>query len=174
MRKILLQIVAFPLLALLSACAAKRGPQYSLVDSNSFPQGKAGIIREGEFKVSVKSAGEEVEDFQTSLVHRIVLSEEIRKLSAAELPFELSLQRDFSGGLQGIKVGDKSGQEKASLAVIGLLDRDVITAIGRNMAKDVSQLSAFLKVLPHLSQEESSMTLLRRGQPHKVIFLKEK
>lgn len=127
------------------------------------------IQRRGAFEVKVKSNGKEVKDFQQDLVHRKELSRgvlaELQDYSKkAEITFP---HKDANGNFQGLKV--KKATPPNVLSALGLLAGDVVTAFGMKRVEPDMSFMEFLLSLDAL--DDSSITLLRKGQAHKVLYL---
>ncbi len=127
--------------------------------------------RTGEFKVSVSTDGEDVSNFKTPLVHRVsVTPQELRRYLSAErnalvLPFQARKVRDLKGGVKGIRVVKIISGKRTAL---GLLENDLLTAVGR---KHLSGLQDLGKLFSQLQTEkQASLTLEREGKPHKILY----
>ena len=145
---------AFTLLVCLAACTARTD--------------RIQVAPEHKFAVSVKANGEQVKNFNTSLVHRIVLTPAqiqpfARKKSA--LPFELNVEKDGYGKVKGLRV---VGGNPANMKNLGIQPRDIITAVGKKWVKTPAD---FLLLFTELDQyKEATLTLDRAENPHKILY----
>lgn len=126
------------------------------------------IERSGHFEVKVKANGKEQRNLQETLIHRRDLdAETLSAVQSFSQRTEIAEPRkDRQGGLYGLKV--KKGLPPPVTQALGLEAGDIVTAFG---AKRVEADMSFMEYLLSLGAlEESSVTLLRRGVPHKVLY----
>lgn len=129
-------------------------------------------IERSSMKVTVKSSGVEVKDFNKELVERRLLSaEQINNIlrfypHRLVLPFEMIKELDSRGGIRGLKISKVLIPSEA--LSLGLYMNDILTAFGKKLAYSPNDFSAFLVELSSFGQ--SSITLERSGKPHKIIY----
>ena len=124
--------------------------------------------RSGGFEVKVKANGHEVKNFEQDLIHRITLSREVlAELQHYSRVEEIAIPgKDGRGTFQGLKV--RKAVPPNILQNLGLQSGDVVTAFGiRNVQSDMSFME-FLLSLDAL--DDSSLTFIRKGQAHKVLY----
>lgn len=127
--------------------------------------------RSGEFKVSVSTDGEQVSNFRTPLVHRVSVSpRELRAYlsedrQALVLPFQARRVRDLKGGVKGIRVVKILSGKRSAL---GLIQNDLLTAVGRQHLSGLQDLGTLFTVLR--TEKQASLTLEREGKPHKILY----
>ena len=132
--------------------------------------------REGDFKVSVASNGKAVSNFNEQLVHRVTLSPaELKKVFVKppkdiRLPFTAQKIFDGRGGIKGVKVTNFRANGGSSS--FGLEENDIVTAFGRNHAKSPSDFWLLYQEL--MKESTATVTLERKGQPHKILFFSGK
>lgn len=134
---------------------------------------RATIQREGEgFKVSVQSQGKNIVDFHLPLVHRVALSRKEIDRVVGSPPPKLSEDRDSHGGVVGLRVVD----DPVGISLIdylGLERGDIITAFGKEKPERWSDFTKMLTALierPPTDTNPTTLTLIRRGQPNKVLY----
>ena len=121
--------------------------------------------------VSVLSDGKQVKDFSTTLVHHVELSlTEYRNITASwpkqlNLPFEAAMEFDRRGKPMGLRIANIRGNAGSAL---GLLNKDIITAIGLSCPTGPRDLWAVFDELR--TQRKASITLERAGRPHKIFY----
>lgn len=127
--------------------------------------------RRGRFRVSVESNGKPVADFNDKLVHRVELQpREVQRLfpkgrATPNLPFKAKKVFDSRGSVRGLKI---TGIKGAPAPSFGLVENDLVTAVGRRQAKSPD---AFMQLFQDLEKDkQSSLTLERSGKPHKILF----
>jgi len=127
------------------------------------------IEEQGGFRVSVKSNGREVKDFESDLVHHVLLNSgkvaeaktELRAVSAQDAV-------DQFGKRYGFRISGSSD-------TLGLRPRDIVTATGKKSAPTLEDLVTLVGTLPKGTAEAGeapiSFTFDREGRPHKTILL---
>lgn len=134
------------------------------------------IVDKGEFQVSVYSGGKKVLNPNQRLVQRMVIPNSLvdsaiidwpNKLS---LPFTCNLELDAMGSSMGLRV-DFNVLRKEKLPSLGLVQGDLITAVGTTLANDINQLYVIFEALK--KGETSSITIQRGGVDSKIFFLPE-
>lgn len=137
--------------------------------SNSASTPKWEVQRGRSYDVSVYSDGKEVKDFNKELIHRVELpARVVASLSqqGSRLPIDGRTERDGRGNVTGIRV--ITSKQGASPAVLGLRDKDLITAIG---ARRVRQTEDLRTLFTSLAKDKSTtLTLEREGRPHKILY----
>lgn len=129
------------------------------------------IEQTGNYKVTVVSDGEEVKDFNNALVHRITLSDfqiEIMKEKFNQ-PEKIKLknEKSLAGDIVGVFPISSDVQLFRQLA----FERgDVLTAVNRQRITAESFAKLFFESLKQ--NQETTMTIQRRGIPHKLIYVK--
>jgi len=117
----------------------------------------------GQFKISVKSGGEEMKDLDSQLLHRKDLSQaELKALRVAAGMVTGTDALDQKGKRYGIRLRSRD------LSALGLQPEDVITAVGEKTSPTRGDLEQFFREIPKTG--ESRMTFDRRGTPHKIIL----
>jgi hypothetical protein len=130
------------LVFLLTACAAPASPKPEIISS----------------KVTVTTAGKQIDDFNNEFVHRAEIS-------------KAQLDRLINGNLTANAI-DQSGKTMGLQAVVdipglSLKSGDILTAIGTKVIREGDSL-ALLKT--QLQNKESSITFLRLGRAHKTLI----
>lgn len=123
------------------------------------------------FSVSVN--GEPAAAYNSPLVHRVSMTE--RQLAlllpgprGLILPFTGTVHRDGAGAIMGVQL---SGMRTGNYPVLGLREGDIITAVNTTPARQIEDISELLHTLR--AQRTASMTLLRTGRPHKILYYLE-
>lgn len=130
--------------------------------------------RTHRFEVSVKTGGEAVKDFNTSLVHRIILNKDefnallLRTRNKQNVTFVFSPDRDSKGGVKGLKV---SRAEQRYATMLGFGQGDLITAVGKAQMKNQDPLRVLLNDFQ--ATKKATLTLERNGKPHKILYYLE-
>jgi len=138
------------------------------------PEGPKVVYRapvDSRYKISVKSDGQNLPNLSNQLVHRVDLSREQFDLIVdvsgnVKLPFRLVPEADSKGEVAGVRVVEDLVDP--NLPNLGIKDRDLITALGKDLAHNETSVKYFFE---HLSPSTiSSLTLLRKGEPHKIFY----
>ena len=134
------------------------------------------LIRENDenkrFKVSVTSEGRQIKDYNQSLVHRVEISKVVidQMIQSWPAPFHkiatTQNEYDSQGKLMGLRVVAAAGGEK--IAVLNLVDRDIITAVGVAPIHKENDILALFTELKKTGG--STMTIERSGMPHKFLY----
>lgn len=146
----------------LSACAAGRSPE---VVERTPPTA-------GRFRISVAAQGEAVENPQQKLVHYIGLtSAQLERFTASDgvglgSSRMVRVEYDARGEPAGLRV--LRGGAKGDLGILGLEEDDLLTAFGKKSASSPEDFRQFCRGL--LQRQRDSMTILRRGVPHKLLY----
>lgn len=124
------------------------------------------------FKVSVVTDGHAVKNLNQDLVHRITIPpakvdqfisgwpEQLQRLGGTKVEY------DSQGKYMGIRVLGGSGN--APVPVLGLSNRDVITAVGTTPVKTENDLLDLFRTLK--KSGFVTMTVERSGTPHKYLY----
>lgn len=150
-----------------SGCSASSG-RAGLAPGNPGSQ----LDDNGRFKVSVVTNGREVKDLNQDLVHRVAISRaqvdsileswpaQFRKIGQTRDEY------DSQGKYMGLRIaGPSTG---APVPVLGLRDRDVITAVGPKPVRAEGDMLALFKDLKQSGR--ATMTIERSGMPHKFLY----
>ncbi len=141
--------------------------------------GCAGLSKKSEddskFKVSVQSSGKPVKDFSTPLVHRITVSKyDFNRYTRSKVGGKPEILTTFQpvhtagpkSPVYGLKLIAVSGATGGS--ALGLQLNDIVTAVGPD---HVVKSSDFQQLFQHLLKDKTvSVTLMRGGKPHKIIY----
>ena len=127
------------------------------------------IEHEDGYKVSVKTNGQEQKNFDQERVHRVTVSpQEIARATKSmpakvDLPFTVQTERDLRGRASGLRVtAVQSG------GALGVAKGDILTSVGFTMTKSEKDLAKIYQELK--TTKQSSLTLLRDGQYHKILY----
>ncbi len=149
-------------LVLLTAAAI-----YLVACADSSPP-KPEIQRRHDYQVAVYSDGKEIKDFNQSLIHRMDITPKVvaaMSASGSTLPFDGKPEKDARGNVTGVRVANARG---TNLALLGLRDKDLVTAVGNSRARSIGDLK---KVFIELkTQKSASLTIERSGKPHKMFY----
>jgi hypothetical protein len=176
-----LPLIALVILTLCSCSVQDSGrkdpfAQYAQGKTTSNSQNRSALKSPGNnFRVSVSSDGQPVTDFTQKLVHRITLSKsDLKRLAQSSnsqsVPFKGNLERDQQGKIAGLRITEIRTPEV--LPTLGLEDGDLLTAIGKKQPRSLSDLAQLALELASLTAKDktSSITVVRRGRPHKIIY----
>lgn len=125
-----------------------------------------------QFKVSVESGGQEIRDFEKSLVHRVVLSSAQVSSALSDWPQSIQLplvtrpELDSAGGLKGFRVMNKLSTP--GLSDLGLERGDVITGVGKRPIAELRELGVVFESVRE--NKLISITFEREGKPHKSFY----
>lgn len=127
--------------------------------------------RTGEYHVSVYSAGNEVKDFGDRLVHYVTLSPaDVEKLISdkgeAILPFDGIMEVDHKGQPSGFRI--EQAFDRGRTERLGFREDDIVTAIGRTRSTSIADMDKFVQALRE--NREETITIIRDGQPHKLLY----
>ena len=124
------------------------------------------------FKVSVTTEGRQIKDYNQALVHRVQISKaaidqmiqswpaDFRKLATTQNEY------DTHGKLMGLRV--VAAASGAKIAVLNLVDRDIITAVGVAPIRSENDILALFTDLK--KNGSATMTIERGGTPHKFLY----
>jgi hypothetical protein len=122
------------------------------------------------FQVTVKSDGKEVKDSNASLIHRVTLSPtELATVGRLTKPesgtIRLKRESDNRGGTIGLRI-QLASPEQAKL--LGLQNNDIVTAVGKTGATKLRSLEPLVQGLQ--AKKSETLTLIRGGKPHKILY----
>lgn len=139
-------------------------------------QPKPSAIGKAKYKVSVRTAGGDIQNFESELVHRIYYR--AAEFSALQADWPASLHKNLKGTPEYDTLGKPMGVRivatfgRTSKDLLGFKIGDLITAAGTTHVSSLDQLDVFLKQLS--DKKLASITLVRNGQPHKILYYLEK
>lgn len=129
------------------------------------------IEQTGNYKITVLNDGEAVADFNKELVHRVFLTQP--QIEALEQKFnqpdtiKLKNEKSLAEDIVGVFPISSDVQLFRTLA----FERgDVLTAVNRQRISAESFAKLFFESLKQ--NQETTMTIQRRGMPHKLIYIK--
>ena len=130
---------------------------------------------DGNFRVSVSANGAPVKDFNEQLIHRVIVNKkDLVLLStssvAGSVPFTGKSERDHFGEIAGVRLTEI--RTAKVLPTLGLQDGDLLTAVGKKHTTsldDLKQLAIDL-IAGSATEKRASLTLIRRGRPHKILY----
>lgn len=132
-------------------------------------QQKPSFHQTGNYIVTVVSDGEKVSDFNRDLIHRInINSKQLDKLKGEindANKLNLTIDKTLAGEIVGISV---VASDYALLETLGLEQEDLITAVNKTRANNTSAIQLFIPTLE--ADSKASITIQRRGQPHKLLY----
>jgi S1-C subfamily serine protease len=155
---------------LLAACS---GQNRSIVPARKDAGKKGAIISQSDYKVSVRTNGAAVTNFNQELVHRVPIPEAAAKTGQrtppgkGRLPFSAKAEKDQFGKIAGLRVTQVDAKAPPG-AAFGLKNGDLVTAVGKKLATSPSDFRIIYEDI--LSKREASITVLRKGSPHKLLF----
>lgn len=124
-----------------------------------------------DFEVQVSAAGREVKDFQQPLVHRMTLSQDrvrflhVDVIQRRALPFNAKVELDRRGVVSGVKIFPPKSLVAGELGIESL---DLITAVNTKPVRALGDMQLLFKTLDE--EKSATMTVIRRGQPHKLLY----
>lgn len=136
---------------------------------------RAEIIRENDdqrFKVTVTADGQKVKNFGETLVHRVDIPETAVNVMVQSWPDSFTrlaqthTEYDAQGKVMGLRV--ISPQPGAKIGIIGVLDRDIITAVGLTPIRSRDQIQSMFAELKKTGL--ATLTVERGGVPHKYLY----
>lgn len=139
-------------------------------------QPKESKIGKSNYKVSVRTDGGDIKNFETALVHRMYYKPAELDALKHDWPDSFSKQLkgtpefDTLGKLMGVRIVATSGA--SSKEMLGFKLGDLITAAGTTHIGSLDQLDTVLSDLS--AKRQASITLVRNGQPHKILYYLEK
>lgn len=177
------QMFCFGILLFCGGCSSfQPDPRASLERVGAEPSTGAPVLERGDLKVSVRTNGKPVTNFQTPLVHRVEMTAVQSlvyfdpKSGRLQLPFIAQAEHDDRGKTTGIRVVRRSSPAGTSStpgagndpAKLGLADKDLITAVNHTKVSEPTDIAALFTELR--KSRTASMTIERGGVPHKILF----
>lgn len=123
------------------------------------------------YQVKVTSNGRVVDDFEQRLVHRVDLPKQsalqmhqaIRQRKS--LPFRANIERNLQGSISGARLQPPNSRV---FELLGLLPQDLVTAVGKTQIRSLGDLQLLFSSLA--DSNEVSMTFIRKGRAHKLLY----
>ncbi|MCB0360406.1 MAG: hypothetical protein KDD44_12245 [Bdellovibrionales bacterium] len=159
-------------LATIGCAPTQPHPRFSTVERGGFPAADPG----SRYRVSVSSEGREVRNPEAQLVHRVRLTAvQASNLQTSwrkrpESIWSGTAERDSFGEPLGVRIEALVGD--GATGDIGWRAGDLITAVGKLHTISTTDVGVLFEQLA--TTGSASVTLIRDGVPHKILYYVER
>lgn len=100
-------------------------------------------------------------------IHRVMVRKESLPKQVQDLPFDFVPIEDSSGRIRGLMVREKV--QIFTDSVMGLAKGDILTSVDRTPVQSLREMRQLVDSIRYKGQ--STATIERRGEPHKLFFV---